>query len=387
MVLRKILLPFTLSRLWVALFVYLAHSHRPFMGPVLGGWEGVPHWWLNPWTTYDSRWFVEIASQGYTPLTTTFFPLYPALLSLAGPDPIWIALWGIVLSNLAFLLGLYFLYQLTTLDYDESVASLSVWLLAFFPTTVFFSAVYSESLFFCLLVACLYAARRGAWGWAGLIGLLASLTRNSSIVIFLVLLLDYARVHHYQWRTMRPRELLALSLPAVGFALLQLFFALRFGEWLLSLSQQDTFLRRLAWPWEAVVKDLRTVVTLSELDPSSGFTLFVSALLFFGTTVLNVGGVLLAFGLTLWYRHRQPLSYSLLVLAILLMHLTYARINPPYTVSALRYLAATFPFTQLLAYGAHQLPPRPFIRLPLLLLYGLAGLLTAYLFGLKLFLG
>src|SRR5262245_17225291 len=80
--------PFLLSRVWVALFVYLGHARRPFLAPVLGGWEGVANWWLNPWTTYDSQWFLRIATTGYEPLTASFFPLYSLLLKPTGPDPV-----------------------------------------------------------------------------------------------------------------------------------------------------------------------------------------------------------------------------------------------------------------------------------------------------------
>src|SRR4051794_20471605 len=176
---RVALWPFLLSRVWVALFAYFGHARRPYLAPVPGGWEGVANWWLNPWTTYDSQWFIRIATAGYESLTASFFPLYSLLLNPAGPDPVRMAAWGFLISNLAFAAGLVVLYRLTALDYDERTGRAALWLLAFFPTAAIFSAVYSESIFLLFLVAAFYALRRDAWGWTGVWAFLAALTRNS----------------------------------------------------------------------------------------------------------------------------------------------------------------------------------------------------------------
>src|SRR5688572_28498678 len=103
---RFIATVFVTSRLWVAFFVYWGQSQRPFLAPIPGGWAGVPNWWLNAWTTFDSLNFLNVALQGYTPRVSNFFPFYPLLLKLAGNDIIVVAAWGIFLSNMAFLVGL-----------------------------------------------------------------------------------------------------------------------------------------------------------------------------------------------------------------------------------------------------------------------------------------
>src|SRR5439155_20605889 len=110
---RAALWPFLLSRVWVALFVYLGHARRPFLAPVPGGWEGVASWWLNPWTTYDSQWFLRMAVVGYEAVTAAVFPFYSLVLHAAGPDEIRMAAWGVLVGNVAFALALAGLYQLT----------------------------------------------------------------------------------------------------------------------------------------------------------------------------------------------------------------------------------------------------------------------------------
>jgi hypothetical protein len=155
---------FIVSRLWTALFVYLGHSSHPFHEFIPGGWAGVNNWWLNPWTTYDSYHFMNVALAGYKPQTANFFPLYPLLLRLAGGNIIVMSAWGVLLSNAAFAVALYYLYCLTRLDCNARLARLAVMVLAFFPTTAYFSAVYSESVFLLLSVAAFYYVRRNRWG-------------------------------------------------------------------------------------------------------------------------------------------------------------------------------------------------------------------------------
>jgi hypothetical protein len=194
--LRAALWPFLLSRLWVALWVYSGHSLWPYRKAEKGAWVGVDNWWLNPWTTYDSQHFLHIAANGYTLHTTPFFPLYPWLLRPFAPHEVFMAAWGVILSNACFFIALTLLYGLTQRDFDDKTARLCVWLLAFFPTTAIFSAVYTDSLYLLCLVAAFSFARRGAWWGAGAAAFFAALTRNAGPVIALALLFECFS----QWR-------------------------------------------------------------------------------------------------------------------------------------------------------------------------------------------
>lgn len=106
---------------------------------------------------------MEIAAKGYREVTAVFFPLYPFLLRACGDTEFTRALAGVIISNVSFLLALYFLYRLTRLDFPEDTAWSTVWIVAFFPTAAFFGAVYTESLFLLLLLLTFYAARRQNW--------------------------------------------------------------------------------------------------------------------------------------------------------------------------------------------------------------------------------
>lgn len=380
---------FGLSRLWVSAFLYLAHSQRSFLAAVDGGWVGVAHWWLNPWTTYDSQWFVAIALQGYTSeLSTTFFPLYPFLLRLAGPDEVRVAVWGLLLSNVAFLLALVGLYRLTEEELGVEVARWATLTLAFFATSVYFGAVYSESLFLCCLVWAFFFARRRRWLAAGLLACLASLTRNAGVVITLALLLEYGRL--VGRKNARLVEVMLLLAPLLLFFEIQGYFAWRFDDALPSVVQQTAYNRAPMWPWVPVWRDLLATVTLADIDGSTPFALLLSTMVYVATRLLNLVATLLAFLLLFLFRKRLPPAYILLTWSILLMHLTYGRLLPAHTLSAARYLSATFPFVQAVALAVVAVHTRVDQRLLLPLFvtaYLLLNAVTTYLFGMKLFLG
>ncbi|MDQ3818432.1 MAG: hypothetical protein M3362_12260 [Acidobacteriota bacterium] len=379
-----ILLVWLSTRLWTALFVYLGHASRPFLEPVGGGWEGAPNWWLNPWTTYDSQHFVAIAQNGYEQATTAFFPLYPLLLRLAGSDGVSISLWGVLLSNAAFLGALFLLYELTKIDYDERTARRAVLLLALFPTAAYFGAVYTESLFLVLLVGCFLLLRKERWVGAGMASVLAALTRNSGLVLGLALFSESFRSKHSfssergkeSWLksvVFNPRTAIAF-LPLLAFAGVQAYFALHFGSLTAGVQSQAAFYRSTKpnWPW--------LPVWLDAVDIFAGRALDIN-------TIINLTVTLAVFLLVALNWRRQPASYTILMLGIMLMHLCLMRELPAHTIGSLRYMSTTFPFVQLLALHSLRLTKRRIPAIIALIFYALLCARMSYLFGAKVFEG
>src|SRR5262249_52977135 len=84
--------------------------------------------------------------------------------------------------------ALVLLDKLATIELGPRDARSTLVLVAFFPASFFFSAIYAESLFLLLSVATLLAARQGRWAWAGVAGGLAAVTRNSGVGLLLPVL-------------------------------------------------------------------------------------------------------------------------------------------------------------------------------------------------------
>ena len=200
--LRSSVFAFLLSRLLI-LFILVLTANILFDAPVRGPVgdvhnsnillrRGVTEVLRRVTLGADSLWIINIARDGYErePFNTTaqhkwaFFPLYPLLLrfcaSLTGEFP----LTGIVLSNCFLFCALVLVYKTArAFGGDALVANRTVFYLAFFPVSYFFSLAQTESLFLLLTVSCVYAAKRERWWLAGMLGGLASATRFAGVFL------------------------------------------------------------------------------------------------------------------------------------------------------------------------------------------------------------
>ena len=129
---------------------------------------------LNLQARWDVGWYLGVAIDGYSyvpnrPLdqqNIVFFPAYPLLMRVAGRllggASTAFALGGTLISLAAFFGALVYLYRLAReMLGDDGEASAAVWLLATFPFALFFSAVYTESLFLLGAVGAFYHFRHG----------------------------------------------------------------------------------------------------------------------------------------------------------------------------------------------------------------------------------
>jgi len=197
----------------VATAIFLPHSSHPGVLPPpvdVPGWPAheITPGWHNLFTSFerqDALWFLRIATDGYAvgDGSAAFFPLYPLVVQLfsfgLGGHPLAAAL---LVSNVAFLGALIVLYFLTASELSEPAARRTVLYLAVFPTSFFFLAPYSESLFLLLAVSSFWAARRRRWALAGILGALAAATR--SVGVLLAPALAFEAVH--QWWEARAHQ-------------------------------------------------------------------------------------------------------------------------------------------------------------------------------------
>lgn len=365
------------SRVLVWAFVMVGHFRLQTMPPPSekeGAWIGVSSFWLNPWTTFDSRHYISIAQDGYAdPLRAAFFPLYPLVLRiLGGPGASenTLALIGVIVSNVAFLGALWLLFCLTRDEWGEAVARRAVWIEAFFPSVAFTAAVYTESLFLLLSIGFFYAARRKQWWLSGLLGFLCGLTRNSGPILCLALLFDRPK-EALSSAEKRSRAFCAVC-PLLALILVQLYLKHQLGG--SSLSVQKEFGRSLTFPLLPIWLDLKNLV----LKPET-WSDFV--------TFPMVASCLLTLVLIWMYRGRFSTGKLLFIGALLLINLTMSWRSEPHTQSTLRYLLGAFPAAQL--YALASLDKMPSRRAALYLATAGFALffVHSYLFGLKDFLG
>jgi len=255
------LLTFLLWRGSLALFDLLGLSLTPNMGACRDQWQvfGKGHEFLNGLFRWDASWYLRIARRGYTSFAANessevaFYPLLPYLarylgLVVGGPE-----IAGLLICNLATLGCIFYLRALGALLFDDKVGRLAVLLLLVFPSSLFLSAFYTESLFICCAAGAMVHFFRGEYLWCGLLGFLAMLTRSTGLALFAALAL------HVAWRTgtgverFDVRTLFLLLIPG-GLGVFMWMLAHQVGDPLAFTKVMGAWGRHASWPWEGPLR-------------------------------------------------------------------------------------------------------------------------------------
>jgi hypothetical protein len=247
---RAVLIPFAVTRagvLMVGLVAALAIGYTPEAGEP-SSWRVAASPARNLLARWDTFWYLDIATRGYhwngNPLeqqNVVFFPLYPLLLRaggvVTGGHPL---LAGLVISLAAFLIGLCYFWRWTADKLGSDTATTAVWLLSAFPSAIFFSAVYTESLYLLLATAACYYVERNLFARSAMAGVLGGLVRPNGLLLsipiaWIALASDRDRRH----RTSALAAVLAPLLGALGFSA---YLAWQFGGATAWIADQA------AWP-------------------------------------------------------------------------------------------------------------------------------------------
>ena len=234
--------------------------------------NGSPPGFAEPWDRWDAPHYTDLAVFGYMAndpgtlhqvgyqqlypgdldLYIVFFPLFPWLVGAVNAVVGWPAMSAILVSTVASLFVAPLLYRLVAVDLGHRIGLFSAGFLLIFPTAYFLHVGYTESLFLALTFGSLWLGRIGRWWGAGILGLLAALTRINGLILVPALAIEA----WLQWRRegrVRPEWFVAPALVAAGFAI---YLAVNWGVYGDPLAftdiQRDHWFKELKWPWEGI---------------------------------------------------------------------------------------------------------------------------------------
>jgi hypothetical protein len=214
----------------------------------------VPPGRMNIWSHWDGEHYVRLAMGGYLNppdnVSPAFFPMYPLLMRsfaelFGGPiSKEALSVWGPLISLLFLPFAFYFIYSIALEGWGERLARDTVLILAFFPTTFFLNAAYTESLFLALSAGSLWAIRvRKDLLVAGVLAALAAATRNVGIFLVVPLMYEWIKdIESFRWR-----GIYVLLAPGGLLAYMGYLWA-RFGDPLLFYSAQESWGRQATGP-------------------------------------------------------------------------------------------------------------------------------------------
>lgn len=276
---------------------------------------------------WDAGWYIAVARDGYSLPTTgqgniAFYPLLPLLIRLVEfVIPSWHVA-GALVVHAALLGAVLYLHALVRLDHDEATALRAVAALLLFPTAIFLTAIYTESLLLLTMIAAVYHARKGQWWAAGLWGLAAGLTKFVGAAVAVAILWEWAR----QVLREGPQRRhwtggVAVLLPVAGALSFLGYLQVRFGSYKVYFDVQEAWYRQSFFHpffpdgWGFLNAFLRGdgARVINYFYPQAGVTLpSTNAFMVLDLSFLLIG---LAVGLVFCLRLRA--SYGLFMLAVL----------------------------------------------------------------------
>ena len=229
-----IFLIFFVWRIFLFFTAYLARNIIPTFGnrfPYVGILEesGLPNW-LWSFGNFDGVHYLRIAQDGYAyQFTQAFFPLYPILIKLVSYITLGnFLVAALLISNIAFFVGLLLFFKLIKKIYDERIAFWSTLFLLAFPTSFYFGAVYTEGIFFLMIVATFYLLEEKKILLASIIGSFTSATRLVGVFLAPALI-----------KKMDLKALISLLIVPAGLILYMIYLKIEFNNPFYFLTAQS----------------------------------------------------------------------------------------------------------------------------------------------------
>ncbi len=326
--------------------------------------EDTAYNWINPneffqeqkWdltsthNRWDSLWYLDIAENGYYLEqnewglhNVVFFPLYPFLIKITSfltTGNFILAGW--ILSVFFLLLALFYFFKLVKEFHQEINPYSPIIFLLIFPTAFFLNAVYTESLFLFVSLAAFYYGLKKKFVYAGIFGLLASLTRITGILLFIPLIWEYLKNHNFKLKSVFSLQILPIFLVPLGTFSFFLYHYFKFGNFFLFLEIQKNWGRAFSIQKEHFDFFSNSAIVNFLLD--AFFILFILIIIYFVFKRLRT-------------------SYGLYMLAVIVVALSTGTF-----MSIGRYILVLFPAYILLASIKNQYLQQAWIFVSILLL-------------------
>ena len=295
---------------------------------------------LTSWHHWDAVNYTRIAQYGYQSVfDLAFFPLFPLLIAcishILGSWSYLLA--GTILSNVALFGALCIIYRLAAQHMDDTIARRTLLYLCIFPTAFFFFAAYNESLYVLLAAGTFLALEHEHWWLAGLLGLLAALTRSLGVLLIVPYLYELWQRRERTLAHMPAilKSLLPCILIPLGTGIYAIYCWRTFGNPLAFAAVQSHWGRQTTWPWVGIFHELGALFWNNPQPFGSANQ---------ATMILNLSATCGFIYLTIAGWRKLPQSYSLWMSACLTFILASpAIIKPDVLLSNQRFVLELFP--------------------------------------------
>jgi hypothetical protein len=163
---------------------------------------------LSHFSAYDGSYYLTLCKNGYQggAQTSAFYPLWPLTIKLTsflcGGNYLVV---GLILANILSILAWVLFYSIVEKRWGNGTAKGAVVFLIAFPGSFFYQFLYSESLFFLLIMGLWWGLENKRYGLAFIFAYLLPLSRPIGVFCFLPILWHVLTVCPPIWLERRPR--------------------------------------------------------------------------------------------------------------------------------------------------------------------------------------
>ncbi len=296
---------------------------------------------------WDSGWYASVIQHGYTvsagESSIAFFPLFPVLVRLAiGFFSLrWMYLAGVVVTNVALLFAMFAIWLYAESYGGRALAQRTLYLLAIFPASFFFSVAYSESVYLLVIAWTLLFLRKDHFAAAGVTGFFAALARPPGLYVGIPFALE-AWHRRSTGKTGVIQRAAWIALIPAGLATFMIYLWWKFDDPFLFLTAQGAWNHTRGFPLRSITDSIHQMIATEGTR--------IAQLM----NVVNTSAAILALVLGIGLLRRNP-SGGLFVLAGVLTPLTFPIEGAP-SVSLARYVVVLFPMFIPLARWASRRP-------------------------------
>ncbi len=196
--------------------------------------------------TWDAQHYLYLAEEGYAPnqMSNAFYPLFPFIIKVFRPLFFGNTLIsGLFLSNIFSIIGLIFFYLFVKELFNSEIAFRSSLLFLAFPTCFYTSLVYTESLFFLIIILLFYYLYQNRFLPTIILTFLLPLSRAQGILIVVPLFIFFLfrKINLKKTFSLPKKCFLFLSL-IVGFIINLIIIKLTTGSYFAAFEAQKYFI-------------------------------------------------------------------------------------------------------------------------------------------------
>lgn len=249
-------------KVFIFLLIFLAYSLLPFgtkfYYPNFTYPIHAPITLATAYQTWDAQHYLFLSEKGYAKNidSNAFSPLLPLLIHTVSLVTRNSFIAGLLVANIFSIIGMYLFYAFTEKIYTKKIAYRSLLFLLAFPTSFYFSLIYTESLFLFLVILFFLFLQQKKILFASISAFFLPMTRIIGTIIIIPFTFSYILEYHAHTvydelsviaKSFFRKKTLFLLSPFIGLGIVMCVFYITTGSFFTQFTAQENFISQYSF--------------------------------------------------------------------------------------------------------------------------------------------